>query len=87
MTDWIDTLALSLATEPLSATETDRLLNATREIAHRVERKAVPLASYLLGMEVERKVTAGASREDATVEALTALQATLPEGPPVSDTD
>ena len=85
MTEWIDTLAETFSNEPFTETETDRLLNATREIAHRVERKAVPLAAYLLGMDVARRVAGGASREDATIAALAALQATLPEVPPTSD--
>ena len=85
MTEWIDTLAEAFASESFTETETERLLNATREIAHRVERKAVPLAAYLLGMDVARRVAEGARREDATIEALAALQATLPEVPPGSE--
>ena len=50
MSGWIDDLAGALDLDPLTASETDRLLRMARDVAHRVERKGTPLASFLLGM-------------------------------------
>ena len=49
MEDWIDRLAAALGEDPLSESETTRLLGVSREVAHRVERKITPLAAFLLG--------------------------------------
>ena len=55
MDTWIDELAVALALEPLSHEEADRLLRMARDVAHRVERRGAPLASFLLGMHVARR--------------------------------
>ena len=47
MEDWIDRLAAALGEDPLSESETTRLLGVSREVAHRVERKITPLAAFL----------------------------------------
>ena len=39
--------------------ETDRLLRVARDVAHRVERKDTPLATFLLGMHVARRTADG----------------------------
>ena len=38
MTEWIGELAETLALDPLTDDETDRLLRIARDVAHRVER-------------------------------------------------
>ena len=78
---WIDRLAEALGEEPPSQPETDRLLEAAREVAHRVERKATPLAAYLLGAAAGRAMAAGTRREDATAEVLRVLDGELPRAP------
>jgi hypothetical protein len=78
---WIDRLAEALGEEPPSSAEADRLLEAAREVAHRVERKATPLAAYLLGAAAGRRMAAGMEREDATAEVLRVLDGELPQAP------
>jgi Domain of unknown function (DUF6457) len=82
MEDWIDRLAAALGEDPLSETETTRLLGVSREVAHRVERKITPLAAFLLGSATGRSVAAGASRADALAAALGTLERLLPASPP-----
>ena len=83
MTDWIDELAEALGQEPLGAIERSRLLQASREVAHRVERKFTPLAAYLMGAAVARR----GSTEDrvaALDRILEAVETTLPPTRPGS---
>jgi hypothetical protein len=82
MEDWIDRLAAALGEDPLSETETTRLLGVSREVAHRVERKITPLAAFLLGSATGRSVAGGASRADALAAALDSLERLLPTPPP-----
>lgn len=79
--DWVDRLAAALDQDPLSGQEVDRLLSASRDVAHRVERKATPLTAYLVGLAVGRGVAQGASREAAFGDALDAVLVRLPETP------
>ena len=83
MQGWMERLAEALGEPGLSGTETNHLLGVARDVAHRVERKATPLATFLLGSAVGRGVASGMSREDALAEALTALERSLP--PPEPD--
>jgi len=82
MEDWIDRLAAALGEDPLSETETTRLLGVSREVAHRVERKITPLAAFLLGSATARSVAGGVSRADALAPALDTLERLLPASPP-----
>jgi uncharacterized protein DUF6457 len=79
MDDWIDQLAAELGEEPLSQDQTTRLLGAARDVAHRVERKVTPLATFLLGSAVSRNVAAGATRSEAIGAAVETLRSALPE--------
>jgi hypothetical protein len=78
---WIEDLALALALEPLSDDEGDRLLRIARDVAHRVERKGAPLASFLLGMQVARRTADGSSRAVALDDAIAVAEALLPPPP------
>lgn len=82
MDDWIDQLAAALGEEPLSQDETTRLLGVARDVAHRVERKVTPLATFLLGWAVGRYVTGGTPRSEAIDAALETLHSALPEDRP-----
>ena len=82
MEDWIDRLAAALGEDPLSESETTRLLGVSREVAHRVERKITPLAAFLLGSATGGSVAGGASRADALAAALATLERLLPASPP-----
>jgi hypothetical protein len=75
---WIDELAGALGAEPLSETEVDRLLNVARDVAHGVERKVTPLATFLLGMSVQRRMQSGDARTAAVDGAIADLVGTFP---------
>ena len=81
MTEWIDRLADGMGLQPLSAAESERLLRASREVAHRVERRITPLSTFLLGMGVAARMAHGASRDIAFDEAIDSLLRRLPEPP------
>ncbi|MGZ8605340.1 MAG: DUF6457 domain-containing protein [Actinomycetota bacterium] len=75
---WIDELATALGTEPLSDDEVERLLDVAREVAHGVERKVTPLATFLLGMNVQRRMGGGDARASSLDPAIADLLATIP---------
>jgi hypothetical protein len=75
--EWVDRLAAELQLDPLSAHETEHLLTASREVAHRVERKVTPLAIYVLGLAVGSQM-ADRKRDDAIEDAIHALLLRLP---------
>lgn len=81
MDTWIDDLAEALALEPLSEEEADRLLSVARDVAHRVERKGTPLATFLLGMHVANRLAAGSERGVALDDAIVVTRAMLPPAP------
>jgi hypothetical protein len=79
--EWLDRLAQAFELDAPTNQEIVAVLDAARDVAHRVERKITPVSTFLLGMNVERQVSAGASRQEALTSALAALEATLPAGP------
>jgi hypothetical protein len=81
MSGWIDDLAETLDLDPLTASEADGLLRIARDVAHRVERKGTPLASFLLGMYVARRSSDGSPRADALDGAIGLTEALLPPVP------
>ena len=78
---WLDRLAQAFELDAPTNEEIAAVLDAARDVAHGVERRITPLSTFLLGMHVERRVAAGASREDALASSIAALRATLPTGP------
>ena len=76
--DWLLELAPALGVEPVADAHVEGLLDMSRDVAHSVERRATPLAMFLLGMAVERRRSAGVAFETALDEALTGMRATLP---------
>jgi Domain of unknown function (DUF6457) len=74
--EWVDRLAEELHLDALSAHEKEHLLSASREVAHRVERKATPLAMYVIGLSVGTQVDR--KRDDAIEDAVHALLLRLP---------
>jgi hypothetical protein len=79
--EWLDRLAEAFELDAPTNQEIAAVLDAARDVAHGVERKITPVSTFLLGMDVERRVTAGASRDEALASAIGALRATLPAGP------
>jgi len=78
MGEWIEELAAAVGQPPLSDDETTELLRATREVAHRVERRATPLAAFLLGLDVAGRTAAGATRGSAIAASIADLGRLLP---------
>lgn len=78
MDNWIDDLARALGEEPLTASEIAELLDAARDVAHRVERKFTPLSTFVVGCAVGRKLADGANRTETIGATLSRLQALLP---------
>ncbi len=79
--EWIDRLADGLGLEELSGEETVRLLAASREVAHRVERKVTPLAAFLVGLNAGKAMAEGTTRAIAFDEAVDQLLRRLPDAP------
>ena len=74
MDEWLAELATTLGTEPAGPGEIAELLDVARDVAHGVERKATPVATYLLGLTVQRRIGEGASRAEALEGALADLR-------------
>jgi Domain of unknown function (DUF6457) len=76
--NWIDELARTLGEEPLTAAETAELLDAARDVAHRVERKMTPLSTFVVGCAVGRLVANGADRTETLSSVVSRLETLLP---------
>jgi hypothetical protein len=76
--EWVDRLAAELSLDHLSPHEKEHLLSVSREVAHRVERKATPLAMYVLGLSVGSQM-ADRKRDDSIEDAVHALLLRLPD--------
>jgi Domain of unknown function (DUF6457) len=81
MSEWTDRLAAALSVEPLEPEDEARLLDAAREVAHRVERKDTPLAAFLMGVAVGTLTQKGTPRADAVDDAFEDLARILPDPP------
>jgi hypothetical protein len=77
--DPLEPLAEALGVEAPTATETSAILSVARDVAHTVERRITPVSTYLLGISVERRIAAGASRADALSAALSDLRSAVPD--------
>jgi len=78
MDTWLGTLAITLGVDPLADDQVMELLGVARDVAHGVERRATPLATFLLGAAAQRRVGHGATATDAFADALTELRTILP---------
>jgi len=76
--EWIDELARAMGAEPLTEAEVERLLQVARDVAHGVERKVTPLATFLLGMHVHQRMQGGEPRAAAVQTSIAGLRATFP---------
>jgi hypothetical protein len=85
MDAWLGALATTLGVDPLTDDQVMELLGVARDVAHGVERRATPLATFLLGAATQRRIGHGATAADAFADALTELETTLP--PPAPPTD
>ena len=78
MEGWIDRLAEAFGEDALTREEVNDLLAAAREVAHRVERRITPLATFLLGSSVGRAMSEGTTRREALRRALETTEGLLP---------
>ncbi len=78
MSEWTDRLAEALGVPPIDDEQEATLLRASRDIAHRVERRDTPLSTYLLGVAVGQRVAGGTPEPAASREVLEAALALLP---------
>jgi hypothetical protein len=76
--EWIEGLAGAMGAQPLSDAEVEQLLQVARDVAHGVERKVTPLATFLLGMSVHQRMQGGEEWTAALDGAIGDLRATLP---------
>jgi len=74
MEDWLNRAAGDLGVDPIDDDTQERLLGVARDVAHGVERKLTPIATFLLGAAVERRVAAGEDRSAAFAGALADLE-------------
>lgn len=84
MDNWIDDLARTVGEEPLTAAEMEQLLDAARDVAHRVERKMTPLSAFVIGCAVGRELADGADRRETLGAKLRQLDDALPPEAPES---
>ena len=78
MDAWLDEIAAALGVDPLAEGDTEELLDLARDVAHGVERKVTPLAAFLLGAGMQRRIAEGASRPDAMAAAVADLRTHVP---------
>jgi hypothetical protein len=83
--DWMEHAAAALEVEPVGRREAADVLKVGRDVARAVERRATPLATFLLGSSVQRRVDAGMPRDEAFRTALSALRHVVPAGPEPGD--
>jgi Domain of unknown function (DUF6457) len=79
---WLDRLAERLGVDALGADERSRVLAAARDVAHGVERRLTPLATFLLGAAVARRLSEGEARHDAVRAAVEELESLIPDAQP-----
>lgn len=83
MSTWTDDLARTLGVAPIDGALVGPLLTASREVAHRVERRDTPLSTYLLGVAAGARIAGGAEPAVALREVVDILLEHLP--PPAPD--
>jgi hypothetical protein len=81
MDGWLDALAITLGVDPLDEGQIAELLDVARDVAHTVERKATPMATFLLGAAMQRRIGHGATASDALRDAVADLRTQLPGSP------
>ncbi len=75
--EWLLQLATELDVDPIDEGRQADLLDVARDVAHQTERKATPLASYLLGEAVGRRIAAGEDPDAAFAAAIADLRRAL----------
>ena len=81
MDDWLEEFARALGERSPEREEVGAVLALARDVAHGVERRLAPLASFVAGMHMQRRVSEGAGIPEALAEIRTAVQTLMPESP------
>jgi Domain of unknown function (DUF6457) len=76
--EWMERMAHALGEEPLTQPEVGAILKLARDVAHGVERKGAPLATFLAGLHAGRQAGAGLSRREALAQAVEAARDLIP---------
>ena len=76
--EWLDELAAALGVETTGPEEMVDLLDVARDVAHKVERKITPVATFLLGLSVQQRIHEGSTRPEAMASALRDVRDALP---------
>lgn len=82
MDAWLRELAAALGAQAVAEDEIEELLGVARDVAHGIERKATPIATFLLGTAVARRVAGGEARHAALTAAAAELRDAIPGSPP-----
>jgi hypothetical protein len=80
MKDWLRTAADTLGVDAIDDDLEERLLGVARDVAHGVERKLTPLATFMLGEAVQRRVATGEDRAAAFSAAVADLERAIDAG-------
>jgi uncharacterized protein DUF6457 len=83
---WVNDLAEALGVEAPGTGEISQLLDVARDVAHGVERRLTPVATYVLGASVQHRIAGGAAREEALAEAVATLQRWIERTGPQEET-
>ena len=78
MDEWLQQLATVLGVDAVDEGEIVEILDVARDVAHNMERKLTPVATFLLGAAVQRRIGHGATSSDALQDALVELRSVLP---------
>jgi hypothetical protein len=76
--EWLDELADVLGVEAPTPRETADVLEVSRDVAHRVERRVTPVSTFLLGLAVQARLAEGLARGAALEAAIGDLRSVLP---------
>lgn len=82
MDPWLRRMAAAIEEEPLSDDEVGMALRLARRVAHGVERKDAPLASYLAGVRAGRLAAGGADRAEAFRQVMGSVEPLIPDPGP-----
>jgi hypothetical protein len=76
--EWLDELAGALGVEAPTPREIADVLEVSRDVAHRVERRVTPVSTFLLGLAVQRRLAEGLARDAAMEAAIRDVRSVLP---------
>ena len=77
MDDWLERLAMTVGVDQLTDEQAEELLGVARDVAHGVERKATPVATFLLGAAVQREIGHGRTHAEAFDQVMASLRTIL----------